>query len=142
MFASLTAVCLAVLLQPVGSPMPTRESGTSPVWTVTLSAVVDGSGVFKFSEDSVTYTHKHWEPPKHVLFNGKPWDDLKITPKEWTLQRGKLDLSNAWVIKRQGRDLVALEKTAIGFNVFLADTPNDAAPYSLTIAIPLRESTR
>jgi len=109
---------------------------------VTLSAVVDGSGVFTFSEDSVTYTHRHWEPPKHVLFNGKPWENLEISPKEWTLQRGRLDLSNAWVTKRQGRDLVALERTAIGFNVYVADTPNDAAPYCLTIAIPLRESKR
>ena len=65
------------------------------MWTVTLSAVVDGSGVFTFSEDSVTYTHRHWEPPKHVLFNGKPWKNLRISPKEWTLQRGKLDLSFA-----------------------------------------------
>ncbi len=141
MFASLTAVCLAALLQPVGSPMQSKESGTSPVWTVTLSAVVDGSGVFTFSEDSVTYTHRHWEPPTHVLFNGKPWENLEISPEEWTLQRGRLDLGNAWVNKRQGRDLVAFEKTTIGFNVHLADTPNDAAPYSLTIAIPLREST-
>ena len=85
MFASLAAVCLAALVQPVGSPMQTREGGTSPVWTVTLSAVVDGSGVFTFSEDSVTYTHRHWEPPKHVLFNGKPWENLRISPKEWTL---------------------------------------------------------
>lgn len=142
MFASLAAVCLAALVQPVGSPMQTREGGTSPVWTVTLSAVVDGSGVFTFSEDSVTYTHRHWEPPKHVLFNGKPWENLRISPKEWTLQRGKLDLSHAWLIRRQGRDVVALEKTATGFTVHVADSPNGADSYSLTIAIPLREDAR
>jgi len=132
---------MAVLAQPVGG-LPTTDgiwACTPRFWTVTLSAVVDGSGVFTFTDTSATYAHKHWAPPEKVPFNGKPYADLKTSPKDWTEDRGKLDLPNAWVVTRQGRDVIAMEKTATGFNVHVSDSPNDADLYSITIAIPLRE---
>ena len=138
MFASLTVLCLTVLVQPVAGPIQERESDAPRIWTVTLSAVIDGSGVFTFSEDSVTYAHKHWESPQYVMFNGKPWNDLNQSPAEWTRQRGNLDLPHAWIVRRDGRDVIAMEKTATGFNIYVSDSPNGGDSYSITIAIPLR----
>jgi hypothetical protein len=138
MFASFTAVCLAVLAQPVSTPVQEEEGGTPRLWTVTLAAEIDGSGVFTFTEESVSYAHKHWEPPTRVMFNEKPWDDLTKSPEAWTEQRGKLDLTHAWVAGRQGRDVIAMEKTATGFKVYVSDSPNGADAYSIIIAIPVR----
>ena len=113
------------------------ESSSPRFWTVVLSAVVDGSEMFTFSKDEVTHQHKSWGPPTNVLFNGKPWVHLERTPDKWTEHRGKLDLTRAWVVRRSGRDCVAMEKITNGFRVYMADAPNGAAPYSITIAIPL-----
>ncbi|MEK6257178.1 MAG: hypothetical protein AABP62_01045 [Planctomycetota bacterium] len=132
-FASISAAANSV--EPLGDDSPR-------MWTVTLSADVDGSGVFHFSDEALTYQHKHWGRPRKILFNGKPWKEIAKSPEDWLDHRGKLDLTQAWVIRRQGRDTVAMEKTRTGFSVFMNDSPNGADDYSITIAIPLREQAR
>lgn len=134
MFALLTCGLLAVC-----APDDGDDGGAAPrVWNVTITAVIDGSGTFTFTEDSIVYEHKHWQEPTDVAFNGRAWEKLKTTPEEWVAQRGKLDLAQAWVVKRSGRDIIGLEKTPKGFAVLVADSPNGADAYSITIAIPLR----
>ncbi len=138
----LTRLCVLLCLVAVSAVANSTEplGDNSPrMWTVTLSASVDGSGVFQFTDDTLTYKHRHWGSPANVQFNGKPWQDMAKSPEEWESHRGKLDLANAWVVRREGRDTIALEKTKTGFSVFMNDSPNGAGNYSITIAIPLVE---
>jgi hypothetical protein len=112
---------------------------TPRIWTITLAATVDGSGIFQFSDNELVYQHKHWQPPVGVTFNGQPWTDVTHSPDAWKTHQGQLDLSHAWIVRRTGRDILGLEKTKLGFNVFVADSPNGTDDYSITIAIPLLE---
>jgi hypothetical protein len=82
--------------------------------------------------------HGHWQEPKDVLFNGKPWEDLSRAPTGWLELAAKLDLSKARITTRNGRDIIALEPTAEGFDLYMADTFMGAAKYSVTISIPLK----
>lgn len=103
-----------------------------------ISARVDGSGRIIFTRKSVRYVHKHWRRPNHVLFDGEPWTKLDRTPVPWSDFGDRLDLSKAWIVKRNGRDVIALEHTPDGFDLYLSDSPNGGADYAVTIAIPRR----
>jgi hypothetical protein len=103
-----------------------------------ISALVDGSGRIVFTRHSVRYEHKHWSRPVSVMFDGEPWQNIGLTPSSWDNLAGQLDLSRAWIVKRKGRDMIALEQTPDGFDLYLCDSPNGAAPYEVTIAIPRR----
>ena len=131
-------LCLAAV-SVAANPTEPLGDNSPRMWTVTLSASVDGSGVFHFSDEALNYKHKHWGHPGNVQFNGKPWQDLAKSPEDWEAHRGKLDLAQAWVVRREGRDTVAFEKTKTGFSVFMNDSPNGAGNYAITIAIPLLE---
>jgi|GEM_PF-1549519 len=135
----LTVFCLVVASVAAYAVEPLGDN-SARAWTITLTAVVDGSGVFHFSDDELKYQHKHWAKPANVQFNGQPWQDLSNSPEAWKTHRGKLDLTNAWVVRRQGRDTIAFEKTKGGFSVFMNDSPNGGDNYSITIAIPVQET--
>ena len=49
---------------------------------------------------------------------------------------GNLDLPGASIVVRKGRDVIALERTADGFELIFADTQMGAAAYEVTISIP------
>lgn len=103
-----------------------------------LSARCDGSGRIIFTQDAVHYEHRHWGPLREVLFDGEPWTNLRRTPVVWSDFGKRLDLTRAWIVDRKGRDVIALERTADGFDLYLSDSPNGGAEYSVTIAIPRR----
>lgn len=103
-----------------------------------LSAHCDGSGRIVFTREDVRYEHRHWAPLRKVLFDGEPWTNLRKTPVVWSDYGSRLDLTRAWVVDRKGRDVIALERTADGFDLYLSDSPNGGAEYSVTIAIPRR----
>jgi hypothetical protein len=104
-----------------------------------LTATVDGSGRIIFVGDSARYEHKFWTPPWNVTFDGEAWTDLSQTPAGWSTLSRQLDLARAHIVSRSGRDVIALEPTAEGFDLYLNDTPNGADNYEATIAIPRRE---
>ena len=104
-----------------------------------ISCRVDGSGRIIFTPQSVHYEHKHWRRPNHVLFDGEPWTKLDQTPVPWRDFGDRLDLSKAWIVKRKGRDVIALEHTPDGFDLYLSDSPNGGADYAVTLAIPRRK---
>ena len=104
-----------------------------------ISGRFDGSGRIVFSRDSVRYLHKHWARPRDVLFDGEPWTKLDRTPVPWRNFGDRLDLSKAWVVKRQGRDVIAIEHTPDGFDIYICDSPNGAADYAVILAIPRRK---
>jgi hypothetical protein len=106
--------------------------------TVSITANVDGSGRFIFTGGSVHYEHNFWSRPTEVTFNGEAWRDLDRTPSGWR-DLSRLDLSRAWIVKRRGRDIVALEHTVGGFDLYFCDSPNGSADYAVTIAIPERD---
>lgn len=103
-----------------------------------ISGIVDGSGRVVFTNKTVKYEHRHWSRPHHVLFDGEPWTKLDQTPVEWRTLGRRLNLSKAWIARRSGRDVIALEHTPDGFDLYLSDSPNGGAEYSVTIAIPRR----
>ena len=103
---------------------------------ITVSAVVDGSDRFIFTRDNVWNEHGKWQGPQNVLFNGEPWTDLSMPPTGWAELAKDLDLTRATLMVRKGRDVIALEPTAEGFELYFADTPMGGAEYSATISIP------
>lgn len=104
-----------------------------------ISAHMDGSGRFSFTPRGIVYEHMSWGPPKEVTFNEKPWLELTETPSGWTTVASQLDLTKARVIQRKGRDVVALEHTPAGFDLYFADAPNGSADYEVVISIPRRK---
>lgn len=102
---------------------------------ITISGFIDGSDQFHFSPGKIAWTHKHWKAPTEMTFAGSRWTNLDRAPQAWVNMKN-LDLSKARVIKRTGRDTVALEKTNNGFILFFCDSPNGGDHYSITIAIP------
>jgi hypothetical protein len=103
-----------------------------------ISCRLDGSGRMIFARKSVRYEHKHWRRPNHVLFDGEPWTKLDQTPAPWRELGPRLDLTKAWIVERKARDVIALEHTPDGFDLYLCDSPNGGAEYAVTIAIPRR----
>ncbi len=136
--AALVAVftlVLAVLVARRMNQEPAAPSQT-PVKMLTLSAIIDGSGRFIFTTNSVRIDNRHYNPPADILFDGEPWTDVKSPPPGWLEVAPELDLSRARIVQRRGRDLIALELTEEGFDLFYADTAGGSGPYVVTIAIP------
>ncbi|QDS86365.1 hypothetical protein EC9_05260 [Rosistilla ulvae] len=104
-----------------------------------ISGRFDGSGRIRFTRRVVRYEHKSWQPPSRVLFDGEPWTKLDRTPAPWRDFGTRLDLSKAWIAKRKGRDVIALEHTPDGFDLYICDSPNGSGDYSVTLAIPRRK---
>ena len=126
------------------APIPSKNHAESPEITGVLqpkmlrvAGTIDGSGRIVFTRYSVIYEHKHWSRPTNMTFDGEPWDLLR-TPESWGKLGEQLDLTKAWIVKRSGRDVIALEHTADGFDLYLCDSPNGAAFYEVIIAIPRR----
>jgi hypothetical protein len=103
-----------------------------------IAGRIDGSGRIVFTNERVHYVHRHWGRPDRMVFDGEPWADHDTTPAAWTDVRDRLDLTRAWIVERSGRDVIALERTAVGFDLYLCDSPNGGDAYSVTIAIPRR----
>jgi hypothetical protein len=116
----------------------TTAPPSEAVKLLTLSAMIDGSGRFIFTTNSVVINNRHWNPPTDILFDGEPWTDVKSPPPRWLEIAPGLDLSRAYFVKRRGRDVLALELTEEGFDLYYSDTPVGNSPYVVTIAIPRR----
>ena len=113
-----------------------KEDSSAYLALIRISAEVDGSDRLIFTRHSVKCEHKLWSPMTHVTMNGQPWTDLDHTPAGWRDLSRDLDLTRAWIVKRTGRDVIALERTAEGFELYLCDSPDGSAHYEATIAIP------
>ena len=98
----------------------------------------DGSGRIVFTRDGARYIHNHWGRPSRVTIDGEPWEKLENSPRPWLDIVEKLDLTGARIFERKGRDVVALEKTPDGFDLYISDSPNGASNYEIVIAIPRR----
>ncbi|MFA5189653.1 MAG: hypothetical protein WA117_19305 [Verrucomicrobiia bacterium] len=144
--AAVAALAACVICSSYGAAPPATgprtalpgEPGGPPVKLLRISALVDGSGVFMFTRDDVRYKHKNWGRPDKVTFNGNHWNHLAQTPDGWRYWAAEVDLTRARIVERTGRDVIALEHTADGFELYFCDSPNGSAPYSVTIAIPKR----
>jgi hypothetical protein len=118
---------------------PTEKAVEAHPKLLRITASVDGSERFIFTKDGVHYEHRFWGEPKDVTFDGEPWIDLENTPAGWKNLSAHLDLTKARITERKGRDVVALEQTADGFDLYLCDSPNGYDNYEVTIAIPGRQ---
>jgi hypothetical protein len=122
------------------SAMVTEDSAVDAhIKLLHITANVDGSGRIIFTGRAARYENKNWSAPTDVTVNGKAWENLDQTPAGWKRFSKGLDLSRAWIVERAGRDVIALEQTAKGFDLYLCDSPNGAADYSVTIAIPEKD---
>ena len=138
---AVTQFALLLVLVTVGSAKEAVDDGSddrSQPKLLRLSGQIDGSGRVVFTRDGVRYEHKHWGKPARMLFDGEPWAQTDRTPAAWREIVGGLDLTRVWIVKRRGRDVIALENTPDGFDLYLCDSPNGAANYSITLAIPRR----
>ena len=115
------------------------ESGTrtTSMKLLRISATIDGSCRIVFTRQGVRYEHKSWAKPKDVKFDGEPWENLDQTPPVWEKYANHLDLTHAYIAERKGRDVIALETTPDGFDLYFDDAPNGSAPYSVSIMIPM-----
>lgn len=101
-----------------------------------FAGTVDGSGRIIFTRDTVRYEHKFWSAPSNITFDGLAWSNFDENPVGRTALGSELDLRRAHMVERTGRDVIALEPTADGFDLYLSDTPGGADDYTATIAIP------
>ncbi|HEY0548233.1 MAG TPA: hypothetical protein VGF13_01450, partial [Verrucomicrobiae bacterium] len=85
---------------------------------LTLIANIDGSERFIFTRDNAWDEHGRWSAPKEVFLNGQRWEDLSQAPDGWAEFAANLDLSKAAILTRNGRDVIALEPTAEGFDLY------------------------
>lgn len=113
-----------------------RKVPAKPVKLLTISAVIDGSDRFIFTTNTVRLEHLRFNAPTDVVFDGEPWTDLTNPPARWAAIAPTLALSRAKIVQRRGRDVVALEHTEQGFDLYYSDTLSGATPYVVTIAIP------
>lgn len=134
------APVVSTVAKPEGSPVVQafEEAVAAQPKLLKVCCRLDGSGRIIFTPERVRYEHKHWRPPNRVLFDGEPWTQLDSTPAPWRDYGQRLDLSKAWIVQRQGRDVIALEHTPDGFDLYLCDSPNGGADYTVTIAVPRR----
>ena len=105
---------------------------------VRISGNIDGSGRIVFARGKMQYIHHHWTPPANMMLDGDPWHNLNETPPTWSDYSHRLDLTKAWIVKRKGRDTIALEHTPDGFELHLNDSVVGAEVYEVTIAVPRR----
>jgi hypothetical protein len=138
LFHAFLYLLVAVSLSASGITSADEDVSDGQPKMLRISATVDGSGRIIFTRDAVRYEHKHWDPPTDMVFDGQTWTDLDQTPSAWREIGHHLDLTKAWIVKREGRDVIALEQTPDGFDLYLCDSPNGSSEYSVTIAIPRR----
>jgi hypothetical protein len=118
----------------------------SPVATLKIAAVIDGSDVLKITGAAATWTHRAWDFPTAVKLNDIAWDvwqtnELSNTGTNRFLPDG-VDFSTAKIINRQGRDVATMwaEDNALWVN--FADNPNGADAYELEISFgPRRQAS-
>ena len=133
---SLPAIASALFLLVVLSSCTTAaKPPVDPYEYLTISGSIDGSDKFTFTQVGVNWEHLHWSEPDDMTFQGTAWTNPRKTPAKWA-DFAHLDLPHARIVRRKGRDVVALEPTTSGFTLYLADSPNGAGNYSATIAIP------
>jgi hypothetical protein len=133
LFGFAIAFLLRIAQSRKGSPPAMRVPGAAEL---TLTATIDGSERFIFTRNNVWDEHGRWAPPKEVVLNGQPWEDLSQGPDGWAEFAATLDLRKATILTRNGRDIIALEPTVEGFDLYIADTQMGSAKYSVTISIP------
>jgi hypothetical protein len=136
---SVATVCLSITgCATCNTPTHHALESSAYIELIRISADVDGSDRFIFTPRSIRHEHKEWSNPTNVQFNGEPWSNLTRSPPGWRNLNHNLDLSRAMIVQRKGRDVIALEHTAKGFDLYLSDSPNGSAHYEVTIAVPRR----
>jgi hypothetical protein len=68
-----------------------------------------------------------------VRINGNRWENLSETPPEWLRFARSINPVVARIVAKEGRDSIALESSEDGFDLYVCDSPNGGAPYTVTI---------
>ena len=127
---------VAPATQPSSSQVPAGQTDVSPLPTLDIRAKIDGSDILSITPKGLTWIHKYFNAPADVSINGVHWNvsqdlSLPLTGPLAFLQN--VDLSTAKVLKRSGRDTIALEHTDEGLAVYFADCPSGAGRYGIKI---------
>jgi hypothetical protein len=111
---------------------------SSPVATLKIAAVIDGSDLLKIMATQAEWTHRHWSYPRSVRLNDVPWDvrqtNVLANVGTNTFLPAGVDLSSAKIVKRTGRDLATMWADADALWINFADNPNGADAYELVIS--------
>lgn len=133
---TISVLAALALLLPV-SCTTVKQAPAERIDHLTISGLIDGSEKFTFTAAAVKWRHLHWSTPSSMEFDGRSWTRLGKTPEGWK-RFAAHDLAKATIVRRHGRDVIALEPTSDGFVLYFDDSPNGASYYSATIAIPRR----
>lgn len=109
------------------------------LYNLEITFPVDGSGKLIFTGYDIIYENISGDPPKQGTFGGEAWEEMdKKSPARWSERLGRrVDLSRVKIVARSARDVLWLEHTTEGCEVYFADTPPGEATYKFTLQLPL-----
>jgi hypothetical protein len=111
---------------------PVVRTATNPA-KLDVVAAIEGSDVLTINQAGARWRQVDGGPPSDVTVNGKPMDpSANLGLSELGL--AGVDLSSAAVLSRSGRDIVAMEKTGQGLDIYFADTPGGSDRYEIQIS--------
>ena len=130
----------------IAAPWATVRADEPPAATtrpaarqVEIAATIDGSDELHITPRGFRWVHRHWSRPSDIRINGNGWDpqgDAEWLPLEQSgtgLLAADLRAENVTVLKRSGRDTVAVEAYDDGIVVYFADGLSGADVYSVTL---------
>ncbi|MEO6435980.1 MAG: hypothetical protein ABIP55_09490 [Tepidisphaeraceae bacterium] len=104
-----------------------------------ISASIDGSDELHITAKGFRWVHKHWGWPGDIRLNGDQWDpqgDTEPLPLRHSgtgLLAADLRAENVTVLKRTGRDTVAVEANDDGIIIYFADSLAGGDTYGVTL---------
>ncbi|MEZ0388912.1 MAG: hypothetical protein ACAI34_17695 [Verrucomicrobium sp.] len=110
----------------------------SPRAALSIMARIDGSERIRITTAKAEWIHKYWEVPEKVSMNGVEWDPRTALSLEnqgvTRFLPPDVDISTARLVQFAGRDTATLQQGDGYVEIVLADNPNGADDYNLTLA--------
>ena len=105
------------------------ESAEKRRKSIVFEGKIDGSGLFTFSGNKVTYKHSTFDYPDYIKVNGVTWDNLNVPFKlDFTP-----DYSKTKVVEMDGRGGIRLDYTQDKLELFINDSEASRAEYRVSM---------
>ena len=97
--------------------------------SIVFEGMIDGSGLFTFCGNKVTYKHSTFDYPDYIRINGVTWDNLNVPFKlDFTP-----DYSRTKVVEMNGRSEIRLNYTQDKLELFINDSEASRAEYRVSM---------
>jgi hypothetical protein len=115
-------------------------AGTGPI-VLDIKANIDGCDVLHLSQTGAKWEHRLFQWPSDVSVNGNAWD---ITAQPTLSKTGldDADFLSAKIVNRSGRDIIAMENSTRGLDIYFDDGPPGADAYEIQIAMNRKSDAR